>query len=61
MVYLGRMMNDSLGDLLIGDESFDGDGFGDGGVTTTQDGCNVEPDGMCPHGYQSPMLRLGII
>ncbi len=27
----------------------------------TTDGCMVEPDGTCPHGYRSPMLVLGII
>jgi hypothetical protein len=27
----------------------------------TVDGCVVEPDGTCPHGYRSPMLVLGII
>ena len=25
------------------------------------DGCVVEPDGKCPHGYRSPLLILGII
>lgn len=25
------------------------------------DGCNIEPDGICPHGHPSWMLRLGII
>jgi hypothetical protein len=27
----------------------------------TVDGCLVEPDGVCPHGYRSPLLVLGII
>ena len=27
----------------------------------TVDGCIVEPDGVCPHGYKSPLLVLGII
>ncbi len=27
----------------------------------TVDGCMVEPDGTCPHGYRSPMIVLGII
>jgi hypothetical protein len=40
-------------ELLIGDESADDDDY------TTQDGCPVEPDGTCPHGYESPLLRLG--
>lgn len=25
------------------------------------DGCLVEPDGTCPHGYRSPLLVLGLI
>lgn len=48
-------------DLLVGDESVDADGFGDMGVVSAQDGCNVEPDGTCPHGFMSPLLRLGLI
>ena len=28
---------------------------------TCVDGCVVEPDGTCPHGYKSPLLLLGII
>lgn len=30
-------------------------------VVTTCDGCRVEPDGSCSHGYRSPLLVLGII
>jgi len=30
-------------------------------IVTTADGCEVEPDGHCPHGYPSPLLTLGII
>lgn len=25
------------------------------------DGCEVEPDGKCPHGFRSPLLVLGIM
>ena len=25
------------------------------------DGCRVEPDGTCPHGHPSWLLRLGLI
>lgn len=32
----------------------------DGGCEAT-DGCWVEPDGMCPHGHPSWLLRLGYI
>lgn len=27
-------------------------------VVETADGCQVEPDGRCPHGYSSPLLLL---
>lgn len=30
-------------------------------VVATADGCEVEPDGTCPHGYRSPLLILGIV
>jgi hypothetical protein len=32
----------------------------DSGVETA-DGCWVEPDGHCPHGYPSPLLAAGLI
>ena len=31
-----------------------------GGAEAT-DGCWVEPDGICPHGKQSWLLKLGMI
>jgi hypothetical protein len=31
------------------------------GVTEAFDGCPVEPDGRCPHGYRSPLLILGMM
>lgn len=31
------------------------------GVARATDGCRVEPDGVCPHGHQSWLLRLGLI
>jgi len=30
-------------------------------VVEALDGCEVEPDGMCPHGYPSWLLVLGLI
>lgn len=33
----------------------------DSGIATTSDGCQVEPDGICPHGKRSPLLELGLI
>jgi hypothetical protein len=27
----------------------------------TVDGCYVEPDGECPHGFLSPLIEAGII
>jgi len=31
------------------------------GYAETPDGCVVEPDGVCPHGYKSWLLILGLI
>jgi hypothetical protein len=31
------------------------------GVCEATDGCTVEPDGHCPHGHPSWLLRLGMI
>lgn len=31
------------------------------GVCEATDGCRVEPDGTCPHGYPSWLLYLGVI
>lgn len=31
------------------------------GIVNATDGCHVEPDGYCPHGHASWMLRLGYI
>jgi hypothetical protein len=44
-----KLTEDEIGAIL-----FDGD-------CETIDGCVVEPDGMCPHGYKSPLLILGVI
>ncbi len=30
-------------------------------VCEATDGCEVEPDGVCPHGYPSWMLYMGLI
>lgn len=29
--------------------------------TACPHGCVVEPDGVCPHGFSSPLLILGLI
>ena len=31
------------------------------GTVETDDGCIVEPDGVCPHGEMSPLLIAGCI
>jgi hypothetical protein len=31
------------------------------GTVETVDGCIVEPDGVCPHGFLSPLLEAGLI
>ena len=33
----------------------------DYGTCETTDGCTVEPDGHCEHGYPSWMLHLGLV
>lgn len=30
-------------------------------VATATDGCTVEPDGVCEHGYPSWLIQLGMI
>jgi hypothetical protein len=30
-------------------------------VVEATDGCRVEPDGVCPHGYPSWLIQLGLI
>lgn len=30
-------------------------------VVEATDGCDVEPDGVCPHGHASWLLYLGLI
>jgi len=31
------------------------------GTAEAADGCTVEPDGICYHGFRSPLLVLGLI
>jgi hypothetical protein len=31
------------------------------GICEATDGCEVEPDGICPHGHPSWLLKLGLI
>jgi hypothetical protein len=45
---------DMLADLEHGDFDWDMDG-------ECADGCIVEPDGRCPHGYRSWLLVAGLI
>ncbi len=30
-------------------------------IVDATDGCRVEPDGVCPHGYPSWLIQLGLI
>ena len=53
-------MWEQLDELMVDDLKYD-ESFGDGTVMQAEDGCDVEPDGVCPHGYMSPALRLGMI
>lgn len=31
------------------------------GICPATDGCDVEPDGVCPHGHPSWLIALGMI
>ena len=31
------------------------------GVVEAEDGCQVEPDGRCEHGFRSPLLIAGVL
>lgn len=31
------------------------------GIAKATDGCKVEPDGICPHGFNSWLIELGYI
>lgn len=43
-------------------EEFGEDELLDGSVPTRcPEGCMVEPDGQCPHGYKSVLLAAGLI
>jgi len=30
-------------------------------ICEATDGCDIEPDGICPHGHPSWLLRLGLV
>ena len=42
--------DDTIESWIVGDE-----------MTEATDGCSVEPDGTCPHGHPSWLLRIGLI
>lgn len=59
--YDPHLENTFLDNLL---ENQDGDLFGVlslDSVVKVADGCEVESNGICIHGYRSPMLVLGVI
>lgn len=31
------------------------------GIVEATDGCMVEPDGICPHGHPSWLIKIGVI
>lgn len=35
--------------------------WNDAGVAKATDGCRVEPDGKCPHGHPSWLVKLGYL
>ena len=51
-----RRPSPEAADALLESEEFD-----DLGVTDCPEGCRVEPDGHCPHGYESAGLTSGMV
>lgn len=37
------------------------DGYGMSSLLIAPDGCVIEQDGECPHGYVSPLITAGMI
>ena len=50
---------EQLRELVEADELADADDMT--GATDCPEGCFVEPDGSCPHGYESAAITLGVI
>ena len=50
-----------LEDWMEDGTPFDADADFYMGQTDCPDGCVVEPDGSCPHGYDSAAITLGVI
>lgn len=48
-----------LEDLLP--EGWETDGFGLDSCLIAPDGCMIEQDGQCEHGYVSPLRTMGLI
>lgn len=46
---------------MIEDDMSEMDGDDMMGATDCPEGCQVEPDGTCSHGYQSAGITLGVI
>ncbi len=42
-------------------EDWSTDGYGLSSNLIAPDGCVIEQDGECPHGYVSPLKELGMI
>jgi hypothetical protein len=45
----------------MGYDDWETDGFGLDSNLIAPDGCTIEQDGQCPHGYVSPLRELGMI
>jgi hypothetical protein len=53
-----KALLDEIGNGL---SAFDYEADDEMGATDCDHGCVVEPDGHCPHGYQSAALTAGMI
>jgi hypothetical protein len=52
-------VDDLIEELLP--EGWSTDGYGIDSNLIAPDGCMIEQDGRCPHGYVSPLREMGLI
>ena len=58
----GQFVQDFYNDIQEDRDYLNSFMFGENDVSIeVADGCIVEHDGICPHGYTSPLIILGLI
>lgn len=56
------MLQEVLDAIGATDEGWETEGgYGEDDNLIAPDGCLIEQDGRCPHGYVSPLRRAGLI